>query len=91
MRRACKAAGVEAFTSHALRYRAVIDLLDAGNDSRQAAEITGHSVETMLRVYRRVSTTTKRDAVKKARLGVLPANPGKVIRLTAAPKRGGRR
>jgi integrase len=70
--RACEATGVTSWTTHGLRYRAVMDMMDAGIDPKTVSEITGHSVETMLGVYRKVTGHSKRAAIHLARLGYLP-------------------
>ena len=78
LKRACKAAGVPAFTPHAFR-RAVVDKMSrAGVDPATAASLTGHSVEVMLRKYRQVTDEDRRQAVLKAGLGHFPTQ-GKVV------------
>jgi integrase/recombinase XerD len=79
LRKACKAAGLPRWSTHALRYRAVIDMIDAGVDPKTACEITGHSLQTMLGVYRTVTSSGKRTAIKLAQLGYLPEEPGQVV------------
>lgn len=76
---ACARAEVPRWTTHALRYRAVIDMVDAGVDPKTACEITGHSLATMLKVYRQVTSGGKRQAIQLARLGYLPEAPGQVL------------
>lgn len=84
--RACGKAGLPRWSTHALRYRAVCDMIDAGVDPKTASEITGHSLATMLGVYRRVTSEGKRQAVQLARLGYLPA-PGEVIDFNTGKRR----
>ena len=75
--RAAQAAGVLSWTTHGFR-RAVVDsLARSGVDVATAAEILGHSPMVMLQNYRRVTDGDKREAVKRARLGFLPA--GEVV------------
>lgn len=78
--RACRRAGVQRYTTHAIR-RAVVDrLARAGVDVATAADILGHSPQVMLDAYRQVSDADRREAVARARLGALPA--GEVIDLS---------
>lgn len=84
IRAAIKRCGVPHWSTHGLRYRAVIDLFESGADAKTVSEISGHSVITCLRIYRRVSTLGKRQAIQAARLGVLPAAP---VGLTPVPPR----
>jgi integrase len=85
--RAQDAEGLPRWSTHALRYRAVIDMIDAGVDPKTACEITGHSLTTMLSIYRRVSTSGKRHAVALARLGYLPEVGGAVVDFQGRRKR----
>lgn len=67
--RACDAAGVLRFTSHGLRRYVVTRLIDSGVDPAIAAEVTGHSIAVAMRLYREVTPSRVREAVKRARLG----------------------
>ena len=78
--RACKAAGVPAFTPHGLRRAAVDSLLRAGVDVGTACAILGHSPAVMLTHYRRATLDDARKAVVSARLGTIPA--GEVLAFT---------
>ena len=69
--RACKRAGVRAFTPHGLRRMVVDRMLRAGVDPATAASLTGHSVVVMLRFYRQVTEADREAAVAKAALGML--------------------
>ena len=76
---AIERAGVREFSPHALRRFAVDELARAGVDAGAACAITGHSAVTMLKHYRQATAEDKRNAVAKARLGVVPG--GKVIEI----------
>jgi integrase len=71
--RACKRAGVKAFTPHGLRRMVVDRMLRAGVDPATAASLTGHSVVVMLRFYRQVTEADREAAVAKAALAAFPA------------------
>jgi integrase len=71
MERACKAAGVAAFTPHGLRRFVVDRMARAGVDIGTAASLTGHSPVVMLKAYRQVSDLDRVRAVAQARLGHL--------------------
>jgi len=77
LRRACGAAGVPVWTSHALRRAAVDRLARSGVDVATAAAMLGHSPAVMLEVYRQVSADDLSGAVARARLGALPG--GRVL------------
>jgi integrase len=62
---ACKRAKVPRWTSHGLRHRAADRLAEQGVDVVAAARHLGHSVQTMLRTYRRVQES-QADAVAEA-------------------------
>ena len=62
---ACTAAGVRRFASHGFRRAAVDALQRAGVDVKTAADLLGHSVETMLKYYREVSADDRRDAADR--------------------------
>jgi integrase len=64
--RACKRAGVRAFTPHGLRRMVVNRMLRAGVDPATSASLTGHSVVVMLRFYRQVTQADREAAVAKA-------------------------
>jgi len=59
---ACAAAGVQRFSSHGFRRAAVDRLQRAGIDIKTAADLLGHSPETMLKYYREVSSEDRRSA-----------------------------
>ena len=61
---ACAAAGVRRFSSHGFRRAAVDTLQRAGVDIKTAADLLGHSPETMLKYYREVSTDDRRSAAE---------------------------
>lgn len=71
LRRACKNAGVQAFTPHGLRRMVVTRLIDGGVDVKTAASLTGHSVVVMLRHYQQATDDGRRAAVRTAGLGEL--------------------
>lgn len=71
LRRACAAARIPRFTPHGLRRMVVNRLIDAGIDVSTAAALTGHSVEVMLRYYRKPTPAGLGDAVARAGLGQL--------------------
>jgi integrase len=66
--RACRRAGVRAFTPHGLRRMVVDRMLRAGVDPATAASLTGHSVVVMLRFYRQVTEADREAAVARAAL-----------------------
>ncbi len=70
--RACRRAGVKAFTPHGLRRMVVDRMLRAGVDPATAASLTGHSVVVMLRFYRQVTEADREAAVAKAALAAFP-------------------
>ncbi len=74
--RACKRAGVRAFTPHGLRRMVVDRMLRAGVDPATAASLTGHSVVVMLRFYRQVTEADRETAVAKAALAAFPTGDG---------------
>ncbi|MCB9762265.1 MAG: tyrosine-type recombinase/integrase [Alphaproteobacteria bacterium] len=76
LQKACLRLGVPVFTPHGLRRMVVDQMIRSGVDVSTAASLTGHSVEVMLRHYRKVSEADRVEAVAKAGLGVLG---GKVI------------
>jgi hypothetical protein len=78
LKRACTAAGVKPFTPHGFRRMVVDRMIRGGIDPATAASLTGHSVEVMLRCYRKVTDDDRRQAVLKAGLGHFPL-PGQVI------------
>jgi len=57
-----KLAGI---TPHELRHTAAVNLLQAGVDPGTAASITRHSVETLIKIYNRVTTVHKEAAMEK--------------------------
>lgn len=71
LRRACEAAGVPSWTSHALRRAAVDRLARAGVDVATAAAMLGHTPAVMLEAYRQVSPDDLSGAMARARLGAL--------------------
>ena len=62
LRRACKAAGVKPFPPHGFRRMVVDRMIRGGVDPATAASLTGHSVEVMLRSYRKVTDEDRRQA-----------------------------
>ena len=78
LKRACKTAGVKPFTPHGFRRMVVDRMIRGGVDPATAASLTGHSVEVMLRYYRKVTDEDRRQAVLQAGLGHFPL-PGQVI------------
>jgi integrase/recombinase XerC len=70
---ACYRAKVPRWTPHGLRRLACDTLYRAGVDVGTAAAVLGHSPQVALRYYRRASDADMREAVARARLGVLPA------------------
>jgi integrase len=60
------------WTAHALRRAAVDALYRAGVDVSVAAAVLGHSPAVALRHYRRASEDDRHEAVRRARLGVVP-------------------
>lgn len=73
LHRGAKLAGVEAFSCHALRRLAVNELRQAGVELEVVAAITGHSVQTLLRYYRRVNPLEVTAALARNPLGEVPA------------------
>lgn len=61
------------FSPHGLRRLAVDDLRRAGVQLEVVARITGHSVQTMLRFYRRPTDLEVEAALSRAPLGEVPA------------------
>jgi integrase len=70
IRAACVAAEVERFTPHGIRRRVAMDLLDGGVDARTVSELTGHSVQVLLRSYVRPTPDRLRAAVLRTAIGV---------------------
>lgn len=58
----------ERVTVSGLRHTAAVNMLRAGVDPRMAASITRHSVDTLLRIYHRVSPDGKKEAMEKTRV-----------------------
>lgn len=79
LRRACDAADVPRFTTHGIRRRVAMDLLDAGVDARTVAELTGHSVQVLLASYVRPTPERMRSAV--ARSSVAHLEGGRLLEL----------
>lgn len=79
---ACEEAGVAHFSPHCLRRAAVDAYARARVDPASAAASLGHSIDTMLRLYREVGLDDQRAAVELVRLGEIPAE-GSVIDLEA--------
>jgi len=76
---ATRQAGVTRWTPHGLRRLAVDSLARAGVDVATAADLLGHSPQTMWDHYRRVSELDKRRALAVAGLGQAPE--GRVLDL----------
>jgi integrase len=81
--RACKEAEVLRITPHALRRFAVQRYIRRGVLPSVAAAQLGHTPEVMMRAYEQVQPQDKREAARKAGLGVRPARPTteKVVKL----------
>ncbi len=62
LREACEKAVVRRFSSHGFRRAAVDTLQRAGVDIKTAADLLGHSPETMLKYYRAVSDDDRSSA-----------------------------
>ncbi|MEL6345602.1 MAG: tyrosine-type recombinase/integrase [Myxococcota bacterium] len=75
MRRACKSAGVPRFTPNGLRRLAVDELRRAGVPLEVTAAITGHSIKTMLTIYRRPMFSEVEGALSAAPLGQVVQGP----------------
>ena len=71
--RACEAAEVPRITPHALRRFAVQRYIRSGVLASVAAAQLGHTPEVMMRAYEQVQPEEKREAARKAALGVRPA------------------
>ena len=71
--RACERAEVPRFTPHALRRFAVQRYIRSGVLPSVAAAQLGHTPEVALRAYEQVQPEEKREAARKAALGVRPA------------------
>ena len=81
--RACAAAEVPRITPHALRRFAVQRYIRRGVLPSVAAAQLGHTPEVMMRAYEQVQPEEKREAARKAGLGVRPvaAASEKVVKL----------
>lgn len=55
----------EGITPQELRHTAAVNMLRAGNDVGAVAQITRHSVETLLKIYDRVNPEAKRNVMKR--------------------------
>jgi integrase len=82
LKKACAAAGVPVFSTHAIRRLAVQVLLDSGMNPKEVSLITGHSVTTMLRAYVRPSPERLRAKMSRAGLGN-PSSRGRVLAFRA--------
>jgi len=69
LEQASRVAGLPAYTAHGLRRMAAMSLLDRGVDARTVSELTGHSVQTLLRAYVRPTADRLRDAVSRLDAG----------------------
>jgi len=72
VRKACKDLGIKPFSPHGLRRLAADTMARSGVDVATAAQILGHSVEMMLKIYRTVNEAEIESAMRKAQLGVSP-------------------
>lgn len=86
VREACAFAGVDPFTTHGIRRQVAVALLDGGTDAKTVAELTGHSVATLLRFYVRPTAVRLRDVVARAQISA-KKRTAKVIAI-GARKRG---
>lgn len=57
----------EGITPHEIRHTAGVNLLRAGVDPATAASITRHSIDTLLKIYHRVSQESKKEALAKVK------------------------
>lgn len=74
VRRACKSAGIEAFTSKGYRRLMSRRLMQTGIDAKVYEELMGHSFEVGLRWYRtEVGPLDRRAALERAGVGAPPA------------------
>jgi integrase len=74
VRRACKSAGIEAFTSKGYRRLMSRRLMQAQIDAKVYEELMGHSFEVGLRWYRtEVGPLDRRAALERAGVGAPPA------------------
>lgn len=73
----CERAGIPALSANSLRRHADEELVRNGGPSglKAAAEVQGHSVETMLRIYHRPTADDRRALVKATGLGQVVAFP----------------
>lgn len=72
------------WTAHALRRAAVDTLYRAGVDVGVAASVLGHSPDVALRHYRRAGEDERREAVRRAGLGVIVG--GEVVEMRMKKK-----
>jgi integrase len=79
LEQACAAANVERFTAHGLRRMVAMELLEV-SDPKSVSQLTGHSVQTLLRYYVRPKASSLRDLVTRAGVGAVERR-GKVRRL----------
>ena len=80
--RACEQADVPRITPHSLRRFAVQRYIRSGVLPSVAAAQLGHTPEVMMRAYEQVGPGDKREAARKAALGVRPvAEAQKVVKL----------
>jgi integrase len=83
LREACIAAEVPVFTTHGIRRMVVMELLDApGAEAKSVSDLTGHSVQILLRRYVRPTRQRLRDLVARSGLAS-PSRRGKVHHLRA--------
>ena len=74
--RICEIVGIQYFTPHGLRRRAVNKLIESGIKPAVAAHIAGHDVNTMMKYYRLVSNDEVANAMRKAQLGTVNSVKG---------------
>lgn len=75
IRAACKALDLPLWSTKGLRYAAVRQMFRSGADPGEEGAQLGHSPKVALRHYDEVSAEELAEAVKRARLGVLPERP----------------
>lgn len=86
LKAACRRAGIPELSANSLRRHADEELVATGGPAalKAAAELQGHSVETMLRIYHRPTASDRRALVRAAKVGQVVEFPG-----TKHEKQGG--
>jgi integrase len=79
IRTACDDLHIHPWTTHRLRAAYIMRALDAGVDVKVLSTITGHTVEVLLKYYRKVREADRRSAVAKIS-GRLPAGEVRAFR-----------